>query len=602
MSYKALLFCPDDKTARVVTQVLSDLEFRVEPCNEPFAAVKKLMAEHYDAIVVDCENEQNAALLFKSAHNSGSNQASLAVAVVEGQAGVAKAFRIGANLVLTKPINVEQSKSTLRVARGLLRKGDAAKPAAGTPATQSSPRPAATSFDAKRPSAPAFLEPKSGPTSLPAQPSPSPIPAVSASLFDVEEDPAPKPEPAEAALLESMPDPLGKSNRMVDPAPMSPASKEYPWQPVSKPAAGPMATALRRAAEAAGRSEVDSSAASKIPASPASFADAPTSRSYTSSMASGQAAATAPAKTPTDLDEEAVMPQLDAPTFSSLGGTSSEHAAGGGKKTILIAAAVLVAAAAVGYVGWSRMHSSAEVSVTQRLTAHPQTAPAQIQTPGSAAVPPSAQDLASASPSQPSSSTSALPVEQMPDITLSTNETHPPALKKTTSIVASNTVIRNPVETDTPAPMVVRNEASHQAPSHPAAEEPAQPPALGSLNIASNTTDQALSGMMNTSAANLPQPAQKLKVSQGVSQGLLIKSVQPEYPQQAMQMHTEGAVQLLANIGKDGSITAVKLIKGDSVLAHAAIDAVKQWKYKPYYLNDQPVEIQTQITVNFKLP
>src|ERR1700690_2838788 len=236
MSYKALLFCPDDKTARVVTQVLSDLEFRVEPCSEPFAAVKKLMAEHFDAIVVDCDNEQNAALLFKSAHNSGSNQASLAVAVVEGQAGVAKAFRIGANLVLTKPINVEQSKGTLRVARGLLRKGDAAKPAAGTPATPPS-RPAATSFDAKRPSAPPFLEPKSGPASLPAQPSPSPIPAVSASLFDVEQDPAPKPEPAEDALLESMRDPLGKSNRMPDPAPVSPASKEYPWQPVSKPAA-----------------------------------------------------------------------------------------------------------------------------------------------------------------------------------------------------------------------------------------------------------------------------------------------------------------------------------------------------------------------------
>jgi len=44
------------------------------------------------------------------------------------------------------------------------------------------------------------------------------------------------------------------------------------------------------------------------------------------------------------------------------------------------------------------------------------------------------------------------------------------------------------------------------------------------------------------------------------------------------------------------------VLSGDSVLAHAAIDAVKQWKYKPYYLDDQPVEIQTQITVNFKLP
>ena len=144
MGYEALLFCPDEKTARTVTQVLSELEFNVEACLEPFAAVKKLMGQHFDAVVVDCDNEQNATLLFKSARNSTSNQASLAVAVVEGQAGVAKAFRIGANLVLTKPINIEQSKGTLRVARGLLRKGDPSKPAAAAPApgTASAPAPA----------------------------------------------------------------------------------------------------------------------------------------------------------------------------------------------------------------------------------------------------------------------------------------------------------------------------------------------------------------------------------------------------------------------------------------------------------------------------
>src|ERR671925_288631 len=127
MAFQALLFCPDDKTARVTTQVLTELEFGVEASTEPFAAVKKLMGQHFDAIVVDCENEQNASLLFKSARNSTSNQTALAVAVVEGQAGVASAFRIGANLVLTKPINVEQAKGTLRVARGLLRKGAEAK-------------------------------------------------------------------------------------------------------------------------------------------------------------------------------------------------------------------------------------------------------------------------------------------------------------------------------------------------------------------------------------------------------------------------------------------------------------------------------------------
>src|ERR1700733_4367521 len=241
MGYQALLFCPDEKTARSVTQVLSELDFTVTPCTEPFGAVKKLMGEHFDAVVVDCDNEQNATLLFKSARNTPNNQSALAVAVVEGQAGVAKAFRIGANLVLTKPINVEQSKGTLRVARGLLRKTGAANPA-GTMAATTQPAPV-TGIPSKRPSASPIAEPKAPPSSfsslsLPAQAPPSPIPAVSASLFEVETDLGPRPEAAEAALLESMPAPL---------SPSIPA-KEYPWQPTSKPAAEPMANALRRAA------------------------------------------------------------------------------------------------------------------------------------------------------------------------------------------------------------------------------------------------------------------------------------------------------------------------------------------------------------------
>src|SRR6202162_690052 len=208
MGYQALLFCPDEKTARPVTQVLSELDFSVTPCTEPFAAVKKLMAEHFDAVVVDCDNEQNATLLFKSARNTAHNQSALAVAVVEGQAGVAKAFRIGANLVLTKPINVEQSKGTLRVARGLLRKTDAAKPASATPTAPLPPQSAVTNISAKNPRAPS---PKPASVFLPAQPPPSPIPAVSASVFAVEADPNPEPEPAEAALLESMPNPTTPS-------------------------------------------------------------------------------------------------------------------------------------------------------------------------------------------------------------------------------------------------------------------------------------------------------------------------------------------------------------------------------------------------------
>jgi len=58
----------------------------------------------------------------------------------------------------------------------------------------------------------------------------------------------------------------------------------------------------------------------------------------------------------------------------------------------------------------------------------------------------------------------------------------------------------------------------------------------------------------------------------------------------------------MASIAKDGSISSVKQLSGDAILGRAAADAVRQWKYKPYFLNGEPVEIQTQITVNFKLP
>src|SRR3989440_3100985 len=183
MGYQALLFCPDEKLARVVSQVFSELDFTVEPVHEPFAAVKKLMSQRYDAIVVDCENEQNASLLFKSARNSSSNQSSLAIALVLGQAGVAKAFRIGANLVLTKPINVEQAKGTLRVARGLLRKGDPAKPAAVAPTAPAAPTKAIT-VPASKPASIAAMTAiphpvVPGSNMRPAAPPEKPVPAAS---------------------------------------------------------------------------------------------------------------------------------------------------------------------------------------------------------------------------------------------------------------------------------------------------------------------------------------------------------------------------------------------------------------------------------------
>jgi len=93
-----------------------------------------------------------------------------------------------------------------------------------------------------------------------------------------------------------------------------------------------------------------------------------------------------------------------------------------------------------------------------------------------------------------------------------------------------------------------------------------------------------------------------MQISQGVTQGLLIKKIAPRYPPSAMQLRKQGAVDLMATISKVGDVTKVEVLRGDAVLAKAASDAVRQWKYRPFLLNNEPVEIETQITINFKLP
>jgi periplasmic protein TonB len=94
---------------------------------------------------------------------------------------------------------------------------------------------------------------------------------------------------------------------------------------------------------------------------------------------------------------------------------------------------------------------------------------------------------------------------------------------------------------------------------------------------------------------------QRVRVSQGVSAGLLVRRVNPNYPPLARQARIQGQVVLRAVISKDGSIENLTLVSGHPMLAPAAIDAVKQWKYKPYLLNGEPVEVDTEVLVNFTL-
>jgi periplasmic protein TonB len=133
------------------------------------------------------------------------------------------------------------------------------------------------------------------------------------------------------------------------------------------------------------------------------------------------------------------------------------------------------------------------------------------------------------------------------------------------------------------------------------AKPPADAPAPEIAGIPTAQDGAGLPNLVNSSAEPAPVLA-AMSVSQGVSQGLIIKKVSPSYPANALRLRIEGQVELLATVSKKGDISAIKVLSGDPNLTRAAVDAVRQWKYKPYLLDGAPVEIQTQVTVNFKLP
>ncbi|MGH9493516.1 MAG: TonB family protein [Candidatus Sulfotelmatobacter sp.] len=588
MSYQALVFCPEEKTARTVTQVLTELDFTVETCTEPFAAVKKLMGQHFDAIVVDCDNEQNATLLFKSARNSSSNQTALAVAVVEGQAGVAKAFRIGANLVLTKPINMEQAKGTVRVARGLLRKSDPGKSVnaaptaptapAATPAKPAAPRPVATA----KPAAPTSPKPLS-----------KPIAVQSPSLKPVA-PPAWPIAPATISAPAASSAPAAKDDDLLE------IDLEEPIRPAASPAIPSTTSHSEKLPEPQSAPKPAFAAAITITGSGAASAPAPARISETPAKApedKASGAAVEQPSTPAHGEPSAVVGAT--PSFS-FGGASTEPSSGGGSKKILLGVAAAVVFTAAAYFGWTQFqgHSSQPSATQAPVTAAPVAKP-QTAKP----VPAQPSPVITSAPGKPET---VLPTQ---DITLSTA----PTTNSTDEIEASpksaathsagNSAKLSPATAAKseaePAPLMVKGGKVPAAQSKASATDAPAPSLIGLAAPGASALPQNL--VPTTSNAFKPT-LQTVNISQGVSQGLLIKKVSPSYPSNALRMRIEGGVQLLATVSRDGNITQVKILSGDAQLTRAAVDAVKQWKYKPYLLNGEPVEIQTQVTINFKLP
>ncbi len=173
-----------------------------------------------------------------------------------------------------------------------------------------------------------------------------------------------------------------------------------------------------------------------------------------------------------------------------------------------------------------------------------------------------------------------------------------------------------------PAPPVHRQQASHssnlsgepllRAPTIPGTiahlnEQPvASSPDVGNLGVegGTGTRGRGVFNSIGTSVEIAPPPppalTQPLKVSH-LSEANLLHRVQPTYPPLARQARVQGPVELQAIISKRGTIENLVVVRGHPMLATAAVEAVRQWRYRPYLLNNEPIEVETEITVNFVL-
>jgi protein TonB len=162
----------------------------------------------------------------------------------------------------------------------------------------------------------------------------------------------------------------------------------------------------------------------------------------------------------------------------------------------------------------------------------------------------------------------------------------------------SNTSTAN--ATHSPGTMVVQlmdhpNIVSFSRPLGNASE----PPAIGpdGAGCSGGIPDNLMKG---TYVPPQPPPPERPRRISVLSEALLVKKVEPIYPHIASVAGISGTVKLHAIIGTSGEIENLNVVAGHPLLAEAALEAVRQWRYKPYVLNGQPIEVETFITVVFR--
>ena len=644
MATRAFLLSGDEKAVHAITQILDELEVSFEHSSDAPFTLKRLGAQRFDLLVVDCDNSQTATQVFNSARSSALNKAAIAIAIVEGKAGVPNAFRLGASLVLTKPVSLEQVRNTLRTGIGMTRKdGPESRPAVTQIPAAQAPSIAPTTLPSHpvTPVVPAPTPISVVPPVLPSIPAPvppapmvAPAPIASAHSAPVVSGPAPvKPAPVETPVPHSVlqlptapvasgPEPPAPALKPLSPVPVEQKSVTALVPPAAKPAVPdlssllaslpastptpvtPLPTSLGSAAAAAAPAPARSESFSSLLAQPAKdvAAKEPEAKLFPDSEP-------APLESLhetdiTDADDSAQS--LRAHAVPAFGGLSKQPFAGieTSKRsyTGLIAVGFLVVLAAGLTAAWYLKPQFRNVvlweyaQATQRIAAwrgHSTPVPAAKPT-VPAPQPASAPQPQSAS-SQPSTPPPSIPAD---------GQTPPSPANNAANSATPAVPAPASVNTAATAPSSAARAAA--VPASPATPDKTAKPVTESAKpeaAARPYASSAPASATKSPAAQAQGPAGELyEVPEDYADDQVIHRVRPIYPRQARAKKLQGTVVLQAIVDKQGKVNSLQLVSGDPVLAQAAADAVKQWRYKPYSHNGDPADFQTRVTVDFHQP
>ena len=197
--------------------------------------------------------------------------------------------------------------------------------------------------------------------------------------------------------------------------------------------------------------------------------------------------------------------------------------------------------------------------------------------------------------------TEALPAKAMLTTLVAPPPPPPPPPPPTPQVVVkkvSTDIIDGALRTPTKIPDKIKKVVEEEA-----------PPPVTSSNMGviggvgpAGSPGGVLGGVLASANSAAPKiEVRKLRVSAGVQASKLISQPKPLYPPIAKQARVQGTVVLAATISKSGTIDNLRVVSGHPMLTQSALQAVRQWKYQPTYLNGEPVEVETTINVNFSL-